>query len=130
MKKLLCTLLFIVFITFCSSVPSAQAITKSTIKVKNVGESTAYVKVSKACGTGQDGYWKIKPGDSETWKRCISKRVNIKASESRNDSDIFAAVEHTTNLSSGCNRYDVWNEELEFKPEAGLCDGISVPIIW
>ena len=54
---------------------------KSSLLVRNRSHSTYYVKVSKACGEGQDGFFEITPGSSETWKRCIYHDVTIVLSD-------------------------------------------------
>ncbi|MBY0442134.1 MAG: hypothetical protein K2Q25_08385 [Mycobacteriaceae bacterium] len=81
---------------------------RSRISVTNRQGGTIWVKVSKACGAGQDGYWEIGPGGTETWMRCVYHRVNIRASSiAHDDTGIFADVEHTTAVSTGCNSYAV-----------------------
>jgi hypothetical protein len=90
----------------------------SRITVRNVGGDTVYVKVSKACGSGQDGYWEIVPGASETWRRCVTRRVTIKAASSPSDDTIFASVDHATAMSTGCNVYNV-GRDLVYSGEPG-----------
>jgi len=88
---------------------------RSRITVTNRQGGTVWVKVSKACGAGQDGYWEIGPGGSETWMRCVYHRVNIRASNlPHDDAGIFADIEHTTAVSTGCNSYAVEGGSLVY----------------
>jgi len=86
---------------------------RGQIAVYNKEPETIWVKVSKACGAGQDGYWEIPPGGRETWMRCVYHRVTMKASRlAHDDAGIFADVDHTTAVSTNCNVY--WVEEGRF----------------
>ncbi len=92
---------------------SEALMVRSRITVTNKDGGTVWVKVSKACGAGQDGYWGIPPGGSEKWMRCVYHRVTIKASNiDHDDAGIFASVDHTTAVSTNCNDY--WIEGGRF----------------
>lgn len=88
--------------------------TKSTIRVFNDESRTVYVKISKACGEGQDGYWEIPSGSSEPWKRCVYHRVDIKASRSWDDGDIFSNISHIMMVSTECNNFAIRNGQLVY----------------
>lgn len=96
---------------------------RSRITVTNVSGGTLFVKVSKACGSGQDGYFGIAPGASETWKRCVTRRVTIKAAELPSDDMIYASVDHVTQISTGCNFYHVDSLSLVYAGEPGCGNG-------
>ena len=78
---------------------------RSRIDVTNRDGGTVHVRISKACGQGQDGYWEIPPGHTESWKRCVYHRVTIKASYDRVHD--FDSVDHITAISTGCKKYEV-----------------------
>lgn len=78
---------------------------KSRITVRNRSESTIYVKVSKACGTGQDGYWRIPPGQSESWSRCIYASVKITVSRLPSNSGVIYWTNHSVKASTVCNYF-------------------------
>lgn len=92
---------------------------KSTIRVKNLDAETVHVRISKACGEGQDGYWECPQGHTEPWKRCVYHRVTIKASYDR-ETD-FDSVDHTMMASTGCNYFEINGGRIVYAGQPDNC---------
>ena len=56
-------------------------LTNVTISVKNKDDGPQNVKISKACGYGDDDYYTIEPEDTEKWSRCVTRRVTIRVED-------------------------------------------------
>lgn len=93
---------------------SASSLFSSRITVYNRSSRTIYVKVSKACGAGQDGYWRIPSGGSESWSRCIFARVKITGSSTPSNTYIFASIYHVVKIATACNSISVWGTSFQY----------------
>lgn len=83
-----------------------REIGRSTLDVRNRDDIPIYVRVSKTLGRGQDGYFKIDPGQSERWARHVGRRVSIDVSLFGDD-NIDATISHLMGISSGDNKFEM-----------------------
>ncbi len=88
---------------------------KGKISITNRDEEgiTFWVKISKANREGQDGYFAIPPGSTETWKRSLYKRVTIVMSNNGEDSGVIQSLDHVTVVTTDCNSFDIVGNRLK-----------------
>lgn len=79
---------------------------RSTLDVRNRDDAPVYVKVSKPLGRGQDGYFKIDPGQTERWRRHVGYRVTIKI-DFFGDGDADHSHDHRMGISSADNKFEI-----------------------
>jgi len=96
---------------------------KSPIEIRNGSTEGIdyYVKISKACGEGQDGYWEIKPGKTERWMRCVYHRVTMKLATFADDAGIIDSYDHIVKYNGHCNTFDVGSGKFKYTGPPGSC---------
>jgi hypothetical protein len=58
----------------------------SKIIVKNNTKKNIYVSIDKTGGFGDDDWFRIAPGEKETWRRLYHRHVRIRVKHSKRDS--------------------------------------------
>ncbi len=60
--------------------PGISPPTRTDLKIKNIEPETVYIAVSATLGEGQDQYFEMPNGHTESWKRHVGYRVTINVS--------------------------------------------------
>jgi hypothetical protein len=79
----------------------------SRITIKNNSGDFRWVRISKGGGTGNDAFFQVSPGETESWKRGLARRVTIEISRNDNSSGVTSTLKHSVFISTNCNDFEI-----------------------